>query len=255
MYWSPVLLVTVSLVLMTVGCDDPDPDAGSEPTTQSQTESSTWSYSGNTGPEHWAELSPEYAPCDGNVQSPVNLENAEAPDGATMLKSSYTTEKGDVEDTGHAIQVNMEGGTLTYEGTTYKLTQFHIHAPSEHTVEGDRFAAEIHLVHAAGEDQRAVVGIFVEEGDREHPALDRWIQGTDTTTTVNVGRLLPDRQSYYTYVGSLTTPPCSENVRWLVMDTPITASTDQLDAVRAQYEGNARPLQPLGDRRLTYVGP
>jgi carbonic anhydrase len=239
------------LLLFASGCDDPSPDASDE----AASDASSWSYEGQTGPQRWAALSDDYAACDGSQQSPIDLADAGEPTNGMTLKTSYTTASGEVVDTGHALQVNTTGGTLTLDGTTYELLQFHAHAPSEHTVDGADYAAEIHLVHRAEDQQLAVLGIFVEEGPEAHPALDGWIQGRDTTLSVNAGRLLPDRQSYYTYEGSLTTPPCSEIVRWVVMDQPIQASAEQLETLRAQHEGNDRPVQPLNDRQLVYVGP
>jgi carbonic anhydrase len=245
------LLFLLLIALAITGCDDPRPSPTAEPPAS---ESSAWSYEGNTGPEHWAALSDDYSACDGAQQSPINLTDPSDPTDGTLLNTSYITESGTVTDTGHAVQVNTTGGTLTLGGTTYDLQQIHAHVPSEHTVAGDRSAAELHLVHEAGEEQLAVLGIFVEEGRRAHAALDGWIQGRDTTLSVNAGRLLPDRQSYYTYEGSLTKPPCREVVRWVVMDHPIQASEEQIETLRAQYGGTARPVQPRGDRRLVYVG-
>ncbi len=244
----------LALAFLVVGCDDPNPDGDTE-SAESDTSTSAWSYEGQTGPENWASLSSEYAACGGEQQSPIDLADASEPTEDASLTTSYTTASGDVVDTGHAIQVNTTGDTLTYDGTSYELLQFHIHTPSEHTVEGDDYPAEIHLVHQAGNQQLAVLGIFVEEGEEAHPALEGWIQGRDTTLSVNPGRFLPDQQSYYTYEGSLTTPPCSEIVRWVVMDQPIQASEGQLETLRAKHDGNARPVQPLNDRQLVYVGP
>ena len=246
-------LCTVSIVpLFLIGCEDPR--SGAEDRT-SVASTAAWSYEGPTGPDQWATLSDAYAACDGAEQSPINLAEAEAPDAPTTLSTSYSTQPGEVVDTGHAIQVNTTGGELTIDGTSYELRQFHVHTPSEHTVNGTGYAAEIHLVHTAGDQQLAVLGILVEEGPEDHPALEDWSEGRDTTLAVNAGRLLPDRQSYYTYDGSLTTPPCREIVRWIVMDHPIQISKGQLTTLRAQHDGNARPVHPLSDRRLVYVGP
>lgn len=249
----PVTLLVLCLSILSAGCSDPE--APTESTTEAESEhtSPDWSYEGDTGPEHWADLSSRFASCDGSQQSPIDLTDASAPNNGPTLETSYTTGEGTVEDTGHSIQVNTTAGTITYDGTTYDLLQFHAHTPSEHTVDGQHYAGELHLVHRASDDQLAVLGVFVEESSDAHPAFDGWTHSTDTTLSANPAELLPDERSYYTYEGSLTTPPCSEIVRWIVFDTPIQASTEQLDTLRAHHDDNARPTQPLGDRSLVFV--
>jgi len=253
----PTLALLVALLL---GCTSPDSGSSSDSTADTAATEATgpaypaWSYEGETGPAQWADLSADYAACAGDRQSPIDLANATAPTPSPSLQTSYSTAPGDVFDTGHAVQVNTTGGTLTYDDTTYELAQFHVHAPSEHTVDESSSAAEIHLVHQTG-DSLAVLGVFVEEGSAANTALDGWIQGDSTTISMDAGTLLPESRSFYTYRGSLTTPPCSEIVRWVVMDTPIEASAAQLETLRAQHDGNDRPVQPLGDRPLLRVTP
>ena len=212
-----------------------------------------WSYDGETGPEHWDELSSDYADCDGGRQSPIDLADARPPNGAPHLQTAYATAEATVVDTGHAVQVNTEGGTLDVRDKTYVLEQLHVHTPSEHTLQGERYAAEIHLVHQS-DDQYAVLTTLVEEG-APHPHLDEWVGEVGTTIAYNAGWLLPERRSYYTYEGSLTTPPCTEGVRWVIFDTPIQASSEQLDALRARHDDNVRPLQSRNGRALVRVAP
>lgn len=240
--------------LLAAGCGSSDDgEAADQQASDGSSETAAWSYDGTTGPEHWATLSSAYAACDGSRQSPIDLTGATSAEDPS-LRVRYTAADGRVTDTGHAIQVNTTGGTMTIGGTTYDLQQFHVHTPSEHTVDGRRYAGEIHLVHRAGKNQLAVLAVFVEKADSPpHPALHDWIQGTDTTLTYNASSLLPSTRSYYTYAGSLTTPPCSEIVRWVVLDTPIQASSAQLDTLRTQHQGNARPIQALNDRTIRYV--
>lgn len=214
-----------------------------------------WSYEGTTGPSHWADLSTKYEACDGDRQSPIALTEAETATEPSF-RTLYVHDRGTVIDTGHSLQVNTTGGMLTVDNTVYDLREFHIHVPSEHTVNGQTYAAELHFVYKASSgDQLAVHSIFVEEGTTPHPSMKIWELEADTTVTLNVGRMRPREQSYFTYEGSLTTPPCSETVRWFVMDTPIQASSEQLAALRARYNDNARPVQPLGNRTLTHVTP
>lgn len=213
-----------------------------------------WSYEGETGPAQWASLSDAYDACDGDRQSPIALTDATTKTGHTF-NAKYLMELGDVIDPGYAIQVNTTGGMIMYDGLMYGLQQFHAHTPAEHTVDGTTYPAEVHLVHRAQDGSLVILGVFVEEGDTPNPALQTWITGADTTMTFRPSQLFPDTQAYYTYKGSLTTPPCSENVRWIVMDTPIAASRAQIDTLRAHYKNNARPVQPRGDRRLTHITP
>ena len=253
-------LILVSVALLTVaGCtSSPDTDQSDDGSAEDGSptgvyENADWSYAGDTGPAQWAELSPVYATCAGERQSPIDLSDATTADGPA-LGQAYAPTAAEVVDTGHGLQVNTGGGTLTVDGVTYDLLQFHVHTPSEHTVDGSDYPAEIHLVHQAG-DSLAVVGVFVDEGEA-NDGLDTWLQsieGAESSIEYDVNALLPAPRSYYTYGGSLTTPPCSEIVRWVVMDTPVTASSDQLDALRDRHDGNARPVQPLGDRPLQYV--
>lgn len=256
-FHSPGLLFVALLFI--AGCtSSPDADQSNDASAEDSSptgvyDKADWSYAGDTGPAQWAELSPAYAACAGERQSPIDLADATTADGPALAEA-YAPAAAEMVDTGHALQVNTGGGTLTVDGVTYDLIQFHVHTPSEHTVDGSDYPAEIHFVHQAG-DSLVVVGVFVEEGNA-NDGLERWLQsieGTESSIEYDVNALLPDRRSYYTYSGSLTTPPCSEIVRWVVLDAPITASSDQLDALRDRHDGNARPVQPLGDRSLRYV--
>lgn len=249
-----IAFLTLCVTLLSAGCAEPDAPAESTSDGDSEVTDPDWSYDGDSGPEQWADLSYRFSACDGSQQSPIDLTDASSTDDGPTLETSYSTAEGTVVDTEHSIQVNTTDGTLTYDGTTYDLLQFHAHMPSEHTVDGRDYAGELHLVHRAGDEELAVLGVLVEEGSDAHPAFDGWIQQTDTTISLNPGQLLPDERSFYTYEGSLTTPPCSEIVRWIVFDTPIRASTEQLDALRNHHDDNARPTQPLGERSLVFVG-
>lgn len=248
------LAVAGVLGLLAGGCEPPggSPAPSPVPTPSITTaEGPEWSYDGETGPSNWADLSSKYAACDGDRQSPVALAEAEAAT-APSFRTLYVRDRSTVVDTGNAVQVNTTGGMLTVDDTVYDLREFHAHAPSEHTLDDTTYAAEVHLVYKAG-NKLSILGIFVEEGSTPHPTLDLLTLEADTTVAFNASQVLPRGQSYYTYKGSLTAPPCSESVRWFVMDTPIQASREQLDALRARYDDNDRPLQPLGDRTLKHV--
>jgi len=166
-----------------------------------------------------------------------------------------------VVNNGHAIQVNYgAGSTLTVDGKTYHLAQFHFHSPSEHTQDGKPYAMEAHLVHKADDGSLAVVGVFLKEG-KENPFLARiWghlptevnHEMTVAGTEVNVADLLPAKKAFFNYSGSLTTPPCSEGVTWLVMDRSVEVSKAQADKFRGLIHENARPVQPLNDRKVRH---
>jgi len=182
-----------------------------------------------------------------HVTEPARLTlAAEAPDG-TILNN------------GHTVQVNLPGGSeLAVGDRSFRLVQLHFHAPSEHTVAGRHFPLEAHLVHLSAQGDLAVVGVLFEEG-AESPALagfwDRLPAEAGPPVPlgdapVELAGLLPEDQSHYRLRGSLTTPPCSEGVRWFVMSEPLTASSDQIARIEAIIGGNNRPVQALNERRL-----
>ena len=214
-----------------------------------------WSYQGDTGPEHWADLDPCFAACAGTSQSPIDLADAEASDLAP-LEPGYQTAEGIPENTGHSIQIDIPGGALVIGGDRYDLVQFHFHTPGEHVIDGRAAEAEIHLVHADAEENVAVLGLFVERGAANAfmTTLTPHLPGQDRAgapVALCLSDLLPDDLTYFTYDGSLTTPPCSEGLRWLVLKTPVTFSEDQLALLQRYFPGgNARPAQPLQGRTI-----
>jgi len=162
----------------------------------------------------------------------------------------HTTAK--VIDNGHSIKVTpKEGGTVQLHGETFKLLQFHFHGKSEHTVDGKRYDMVAHLVHQNPKTkQLAVIAVFFEEG-KNNPTLDNVLSGVDKEIRIDPADLLPaDTSHYFHYVGSLTTPPCSENVQWYLLKQPAQASRYQIDAFREFYVDNERPIQELHDRKI-----
>ena len=189
-----------------------------------------WGYEGETGPDNWGALSPDYALCaDGTAQSPIDIRDAGALD-LVDIDFSYGSTPNSVSNTGHSIQVDVQAGSrITYNGIRYDLLQFHFHAPSEHTIDGQAAEMEAHFVHKdPNSDMLAVVGILLVEGEGDNaawapvfgnlPAAAEQTLGGDDS--LDLAALLPQGRAYYTYQGSLTTPPCSEIVRWLLLDTP-----------------------------------
>ncbi|MEJ7139569.1 carbonic anhydrase [Amphibiibacter pelophylacis] len=218
-----------------------------------------WGYSGHAGPEHWAEISPEFGSCNGKNQSPINLTRF-VDAKLAPLNPVYQAGGQSIINNGHTVQINYAPGSfITVDGDRYELKQFHFHEPSENHIDGKAYPLEMHLVHADSKGNLAVIAVMFEEG-AENPALDAfWNQlpmeegpVQALKAPVNVATLLPTNPGYYRYNGSLTTPPCSEGVRWLVMKTPLTASKAQLAAFAHAMKDSPdnRPLQPLNARSV-----
>jgi carbonic anhydrase len=216
-----------------------------------------WSYSGDHDPAHWAELSPEFATCGiGQHQSPINVDKTEKA-ALPPLEIHYQPAPLAVVDTGHSLQVNYAAGsTITVGGHTYALTQFHFHRPSEEQFHGKPFAMVAHLVHTDANGKLAVVAVELREGG-SNSVLDAVLKNVPTGKgnvvvargrKVDVSDLLPRARGYYTYTGSLTTPPCSEEVTWYVLKNPVDVSAQQVAEFSKYYSNNARPVQPLNGR-------
>ena len=208
------------------------------------------------GPANWGALSPDYALCaDGSAQSPIDIRGAHALN-LVDIEFHYGESANNIFNNGHTIQVDVDPGShIIYNGITYDLLQFHFHAPSEHTIAGERAPMEIHFVHQdPNSGNLAVVGILLTEGDDDSDAYAAVFDHLPAQVgepeaqgdPLDLAGLLPERHGYYSYQGSLTTPPCSEIVRWLLLDTPVALSAEQMAAFSAIYDGNARPVQPLG---------
>lgn len=216
-----------------------------------------WSHSGATGPDHWAELASDFELCaTGRHQSPIDLADA---DGETRLTLNYKAVPLSIVNTGHTIQVSGKGeGGFKANGKTYDLVQGHFHTPGEHALGGRRYPLELHLVHSTADNELAVIGIMFQEG-APNPTLETIIANAPAAPgdpvmpegSFDVAALLPGDRIMKSYSGSLTTPPCSENVAWFVFETPVTASAEQIAAL-ARIEGeNARPLQEVHARART----
>lgn len=227
-----------------------------------------WGYEGDVAPARWGSLSPVYAACEkGHAQSPINIPGAGA-GTSTPLKFDYRTtglkiahheHVIDIVDNGHTIQVTVEeGSTLTTARGTYQLKQFHFHTPSEHTVDGKSFPMEMHFVHQSAEGNFAVVSaLFVEGAPNENLAklIANFPAAKGDTRHMPEVKLdlqfhLPLNSKAYSYMGSFTTPPCTENVEWYVFQQPVSASAAQLKAFAERLNHNNRPVQPLHQRKV-----
>lgn len=227
-------------------------------TDQEESTSAHWTYHGEEGPEHWGELDPAYAACgEGESQSPIDFASTTEQDLAN-IQFSYESSAVKIINNGHTILVEYDAGSsISVDDKRYDLKQFHFHAPSEHSSDGVEHAAELHLVHAAEDDSLAVVGLFVDIGPENTSLAEVWEHlpeesgpARSTDAIVDAADLLPPDQRTFRYSGSLTTPPCSEDVDWLMMIEPINISDAQLAAFTEIMEGNDRPVQPLNDREV-----
>jgi carbonic anhydrase len=220
-----------------------------------------WSYQGEEGPEHWSELGEDYRMCaEGRNQSPINLVSDLRADLPILEFEYYSTPLREINN-GHTIQQNVEPGSffrIPDRGIEYELKQFHFHSPSEHSVNGFHYAMEMHFVHANKEGDLAVVAVMIKEG-QEHPVLKKlWSfmpENAGDTSEQPIGieetNLLPPTHDYYAYGGSLTTPPCSEGVKWIVLKTPIEASADQIETFKKRVGPTTnRPIQPTNARYI-----
>jgi carbonic anhydrase len=248
--------VSLAAAVMTIGCTEEESPAASGNSRARQEH--RWEYSGEDGPERWGELSSDYAACRGGVeQSPLDLAGAKETD-LKNIAFDYGKTQGFVVNTGHTIEVNVDpGNTITVDGAVYTLRQFHFHTPSEHAIDGVFAPLEVHFVHLSDDREVAVVGGHIEVGTKNielKPVFDDLPGDEDAEIPlkeeIDLGSLLPSDRRFYSYMGSLTTPPCTEGVKWHVLSGKLQVSEEQLEAFTAIYPLNARPLQELGARKI-----
>lgn len=220
---------------------------------------SYWSYDGKGSPEHWGNLDDAWKTClSGKNQSPINIDftlNAHL----TPLETHYTDGPTTLINNGHTIQAGEAKSTrdtIVLDGKTWTLQQFHFHAPSENTIHGKTYAMEMHLVHSNAEGELVVVAVMFDQGAKNEALEELWRkmpaqagQSATLATALDLNRLLPDNKTYWRFSGSLTTPPCSEGVTWIVLKHPLTLSADQLEKFsHTLHHANNRPVQSLHGR-------
>lgn len=220
-----------------------------------------WTYQGETSPEHWAEIE-KNSDCDGQRQSPVNIIDINTSpikfnENPLDIRYSPTTQINKVINNGHSIQFNFEtGDSIQYHNNTYHLSQIHFHEPSEHTVNGVRYPLEIHLVHTGKNNDYTVMGILAKEGEESQlfEFFESFLPLKENETkeihqSLDLSTLFPEKDDFYSYGGSLTTPPCTESVNWIIFKEPIIVSVDEVLKLKKNMpKDNYRNEQALHDR-------
>jgi len=219
---------------------------------------SHWGYTGHNTPETWGHLSEKYHSCsDGLNQSPINITHSVTDPDHAPLNLDYKKGSKEVVNNGHTIQVNVEpGDKLVVDGDTFELKQFHFHSPSENRINGKAFPLEAHFVHLDKDGNIAVVAVMFEEGAGNKDLAKIWAKmpekaGEKHTLKIAdiAAKLIPEKQHYYRFNGSLTTPPCTEGVRWFVLEKPLTISKAQVEKFqKVMGHPNNRPVQPIDAR-------
>ena len=225
-----------------------------------------WTYDGERGPAHWGAMTEAFHACEsGRAESPIDVEKAKkAPTDMPRLKVNYQPLPIDIINTGHAVQFNATPGTdsITLGNQAYQLVQFHFHSPGEERFAGKDSVMDAHLVHRSEDGKLLVLAVQFQLGDQPNPVIQAMLdripseKGAEfkvSAVMVNPIDLLPKHTSYYTYSGSLTTPPCSEGVTWIEFKERVSMTQQQLDAMQRFYHGNQRPVQALNGREIWEV--
>lgn len=221
-----------------------------------------WAYEGPLGAEHWSDLDPAYAACKaGRSQSPIDIRNPERADLPTLRFEYQSSPLRYLINNGYTIRVNYHdaagsGNFLLVGDLRYRLTQFHFHRPSEESIHGRSYPMVVHLMHESSDGKIAGVAVLLQSGKTNPTVQQIWdhmpeVKGDEEAipgVSVNPAGLLPADRAYYTYTGSITAPPCTEGVTWIVLKTPVEVSPEQISAFARLYPHDVRPLQPLNDR-------
>ncbi len=215
-----------------------------------------WSYEGDSGPANWSKINVDWAKCgNGSRQSPIDIRDGMKVE-LEQISFDYHPSSFNVVDNGHTVQVGVSGGNyITVQNRMFELQQFHFHRPSEERINGKAFEMVVHLVHRDAEGRLAVLALLLERGAPQATIQTVWnnlplekFETMQPTILLDPAEMLPARRDYYTYMGSMTSPPCSEGVLWLVMKQPVQASPAQMALFSRLYPLNARPIQPGNGR-------
>lgn len=250
-----ISLSAMSAMILTTGCTSYN-NMGDKASSKAH-----WEYTGKYSPSHWGEIKEEFKMCStGKMQTPINIVPTQDID-IRPLKFNYTTGSESVINNGHTIQVNIKDGNfIKIDGKEFSLKQFHFHTPSENNINGYQYALEAHFVHASKDGQLAVVAVMFKEG-KSNPILEKiWSkfplkkgdkEGINLSTN-DINSIMPSNKEYYKFMGSLTTPPCSENVKWNVFKTSMTISSEQVKQFFDIFgHSNNRPIQKTNNRIIS----
>jgi carbonic anhydrase len=218
-----------------------------------------WGYEGSEGPKNWGDLNAKFAPCKtGHRQSPIDIRNARKAD-LPAIEFQYDTSPLDIINNGHTIMINYAPGSFIRVGNKqYQLKQFHFHRPSEEKINGKTYDMVVHLVHADQDGNLAVVAVLLKQGTDNQLVRELWKalptekdeEEMHKNIPIDVSGILPADKGYYTFQGSLTTPPCSEGVTWFVLKQPVTVSETEIAQFSRLYRHDARPTQPAYGREI-----
>ncbi len=215
-----------------------------------------WSYEGENGPANWDKLDPQFATCArGTRQSPIDIRDGIKVD-QEAIQFDYKPSMFRIVDNGHTIQITYgPGSRLSVMGRSYDLVQMHFHHPAEERIDGKSFDMVAHLVHRDSEGRLAVLAVLFEVGANNPLIQTLWnnlpLEKNEEyapRVSIQIADLLPEKRAYFSYMGSLTTPPCSEGVLWLVLKQPVQLSAEQMGVFSRFYPNNARPIQPASGR-------
>ena len=220
-----------------------------------------FTYEGQKGPANWAKYCPD---CGGSQQSPINIVTSTVHNHSNPVSVDYSTKPPIVEmvNNGHTIKVPYTVGSLTYDGVTYYSKQYHFHAPSEHTINSRHAGIEMHVVHQSPAGEFAVLGFMIEPAAKGWPAVDQLFEqfkhvpnkgDTYQSFGAYVSSLFPTHHQWYLYDGSLTTPPCTEGLKWFVLSEPSYISQTLYEQIMGIMSGNNRPVQPLNGRVVSHT--
>jgi len=222
------------------------------------TNQSHWSYTGEEAPANWGSLSPEFQTCTSGVnQSPIDLKSF-IDSNLTKIPFAYNTTSTEILNNGHTVQVNIaKGSIIKVDSIEFELKQFHFHTPSENNINGKSFPLEAHFVHASKDGKLAVVALMFKEG-KENKILNQFwnkmpMKSGDKSKLIveKLETLLPKNKDYYRFNGSLTTPPCTEGVRWIVLKEATTLSKAQIEKfAKVMGSPNNRPIQTTNARMV-----
>ncbi len=222
---------------------------------------SDWGYDAEHGPKKWGQLNPEYKECEiGKAQSPIDIPTNNAKKVKNELVLNYKSDSNDITNNGHSVQINFtKNSEITFKGKKYQLLQTHFHTPAENKIDGKAYPLEMHLVHQSDDGKLLVIGVLFEEGKSNAElqkiitAAPKEVGNTINLKNIEIASILPKSKAYYAFDGSLTTPPCSENVQWIVLKNPAQGSKQQIQNLHEILNDDEREVQALNGREIEFA--